>query len=88
MVIVDSCNASGSAHVVGVLLILMALQIANKVNRSTGGGGECWHANCLTFMTQRKFYHRVMYKAPSSGHISLNFNMPFKLILRRFEVGF
>ena len=23
-----------------------------------------------------------MYIAPSSGHISLNFNMPFKLILR------
>ena len=35
-----------------------------------------------------KFYHRVMYKAPSSGHISLNFNMPFKLNLRRFEVVF
>ena len=29
-----------------------------------------------------------MYIAPSSGHISLNFNMPFKLILRRFEVVF
>ena len=36
----------------------------------------------------RKFYHRVMYIAPSSGHILLNFNMPFKLILRRFEVVF
>ena len=35
-----------------------------------------------------KFYHRVMYIAPSSGHISLNFNMPFKFILRRFEVVF
>ena len=31
---------------------------------------------------------RVMYIAPSSGHISLNFNMPFKLILRRVEVVF
>ena len=31
---------------------------------------------------------RVMYIAPSSGHISLNFNMPFKLILRRFKVVF
>ena len=29
-----------------------------------------------------------MYIAPSSGHISLNLNMPFKLILRRFEVVF
>ena len=29
-----------------------------------------------------------MYIAPSSGHISLNFDMPFKLILRRFEVVF
>ena len=29
-----------------------------------------------------------MYIAPSSGHISLNLNMPFKLILRRFEVFF
>ena len=28
-----------------------------------------------------KFYHRVMYIAPSSGHISLNFNMPLKFIL-------
>ena len=27
-----------------------------------------------------------MYIAPSSGHISLNFNMPFELILRKFEV--
>ena len=36
----------------------------------------------------RKFYHRIIYIAPSSGHISLNFNMPFKLILRRFEVIF
>ena len=38
------------------------------------------------FGMPRKFYHRVMYIAPSSGHISLAFNMPFKLILRRFEV--
>ena len=29
-----------------------------------------------------------MYIAPSSGHISLNCNMPFKLILRRCEVVF
>ena len=36
----------------------------------------------------RKFYHRVMYIAPSSGHISLYVNMPFTLILRRFEVVF
>ena len=27
-----------------------------------------------------------MFIAPSSGHMSLNSNMPFKLILRRFEV--
>ena len=27
-----------------------------------------------------------MYIAPSSGHISLNFNMPFKLILRRLRL--
>ena len=27
-----------------------------------------------------------MYIAPSSGHTSLNFNMPFKLVIRRFEV--
>ena len=36
----------------------------------------------------RKFYHRVMYIAPSSGHISLNLNMLFKFVLRRFEVVF
>ena len=35
-----------------------------------------------------KFSHRVMYIAPSSGHISLNFNIPFKLFLMRFEVVF
>ena len=27
-----------------------------------------------------------MYIAPSSGHISLNLTMPFKLIIRKFEV--
>ena len=30
----------------------------------------------------------MMYIAPSSGHISLNFNRPFQLILRWFEVAF
>ena len=30
----------------------------------------------------------VMYIAPSSGHISLKFDMPFKLILRSFEIVF
>ena len=35
-----------------------------------------------------KFYHRVVYIAPSSGHELLKFNLPFKLILRRFEVVF
>ena len=35
-----------------------------------------------------KFYHRVMYIAPSSGHISFNFNLHFKLILRWWEVVF
>ena len=33
----------------------------------------------------RKCYHRVMYIAPSSGHVSLNCTMQFELILRRFE---
>ena len=43
----------------------------------------------LTFLgCPRKFYHRVMYIAPSSGHILLNLNFPFKVILRRFEVAF
>ena len=31
--------------------------------------------------------HRDMYIAPSSGPTSFNFNMPFKLILRRCEVA-
>ena len=47
--------------------------------------------NCIkpTFLgCPRKFYHRVMYIAPSNGHISLNYNIPFKLVLRRFEVVF
>ena len=39
-----------------------------------------------------KIYHRVMYIAPStwtcSCHELLNLNLPFKLILRRFEVVF
>ena len=41
--------------------------------------------NCikLTFSgCPRKFYHRVIYIAPSCGHISLNFNTPFTLILK------
>ena len=45
--------------------------------------------NCikLTFSgCPRKFYHRVMHIAPSSGHISLNCNMPFKLFLEMCEV--
>ena len=32
-----------------------------------------------------RFSHRDMYIAPSSGHTSFNFNMPFKLLLRRCE---
>ena len=47
--------------------------------------------NCinLTFSgCPRKFCQKVMYIAPSSGHISLNSNMPFKVILRRCEVVF
>ena len=37
----------------------------------------------------RKFSHRVMYihVAPSSGHISLNSNMPFRLILKKEVCG-
>ena len=43
----------------------------------------------LTFSwCPRKFYHRVLYIAPSSGHISLKSYMPFNFILRRFEVVF
>ena len=36
----------------------------------------------------RKFYHRVVYIAPSSGHEWLKLSLPLKLILRRFEVVF
>ena len=43
-------------------------------------------ANSTIYIFYRKLYHIVMYIAPSSRHISLNFNMPFKLILRSFEV--
>ena len=43
----------------------------------------------LTFSgCPRKFYHRVMYIAPSSDHILLNINMLLKLILRRYEFFF
>ena len=45
--------------------------------------------NCILFLgCPRKFYHRVVYIAPSSGHESVNHNLPFELILRRFEVVF
>ena len=33
-----------------------------------------------------EFYHRFMYIAPSSDHSLLTLNLPFKVILRRFEV--
>ena len=46
------------------------------------------HKTNIFGMPTKILYHRVMYRAPSSGHISLNFNMPLKLILRRFEVVF
>ena len=44
--------------------------------------------NCIKLTLSgcpREFSHRdtCMYIAPSSGHTSFNFNMPFKLILRR-----
>ena len=39
-------------------------------------------------MFPQKNYHRFMYIAPSSDHALLNLNLPFKLILRRFEVVF
>ena len=32
------------------------------------------------------FKHRLMYITPSSGHELMNLDLPFKLILRRFEV--
>ena len=35
---------------------------------------------------RREFYHRFMYIAPSSDHSMINLNLPFKVILRRFEV--
>ena len=34
------------------------------------------------------YIHMYMYITPSSGHISLNFNMTFKFIIRRAEVVF
>ena len=47
--------------------------------------------NCITLIFSgcpRNVYHRVMYIAPSSGHTVLNLNLPFKVVLRRFEVVF
>ena len=38
------------------------------------------------FGMPKKSLHRVMYIAPSSGHILFNLNLLFKLVLRRFEV--
>ena len=34
------------------------------------------------------YHYRFMYIAPSSSHSLLNLNVPFKLILRRFDVVF
>ena len=62
----------------------------SPVNRFVWKSSIFWE-NCIKLKFSgcpRKFYHRVMYTAPSSGHISLNCTMPFKLILRRFEVTF
>ena len=46
--------------------------------------------NCIKLILSgcpREFSHRDMYIAPSSGHnFKFDFNMPFKLILRRCEV--
>ena len=36
----------------------------------------------------REFYHRFMYIAPSNDHLLLTHNLPFKVILRRFEIVF
>ena len=36
----------------------------------------------------RKFCNRFMYIASSSGNSLLNLNLPFKVILMRFEVVF
>ena len=36
----------------------------------------------------RELYHRFMYMASSSGRSLLTFNLPFKVILRMFEVVF
>ena len=47
--------------------------------------------NCIKLIFSgcpRNFCHRVMYIAPSSDYISLNWKMPFKLILRMIEVVF
>ena len=45
-------------------------------------------ANCIKLIfCPREFSHRDMYIAPSSGHTSFNFNMPFNLILRRCEMS-
>ena len=41
----------------------------------------------INFLKKKKM-HKTMYIVPSSGHISLIFNLPFKMIIRRFEVVF
>ena len=35
-----------------------------------------------------RIYHRFMYKAHTGDHSLLTLNLPFKVILRRFEVVF
>ena len=40
------------------------------------------------FGVPREFYHSFIYIVPSSDHSLLTLNMPFKVMLKRFEVVF
>ena len=46
-----------------------------NIKKWGGGGGS------------QEFYHRFMYKALSSDSSLLTLNLPFKVILRRFDVS-
>ena len=84
------------------LRVLFINRVTSTSSKSPTGESFClrpsifWE-NCIKLKFwgyPQKFYYRVINActlyivAPSSGHILFTFNMPIKLILRRFEVVF
>ena len=82
IVLVNSENYKFLSEWVVSVLIALCIILSETINIL-----RKLHKTKIFWMPPR-FYHRVMYKAPSTGHGLLNLNLPFKLMLRRFEVVF